>query len=70
MYYNIKKHKDFFYLNLFVYLIPFTIILGNLAINILSTICVILFIVNILNKNYFFKYKNFIYIFFYFQYFI
>tara|TARA_Y100000816_G_scaffold292546_1_gene288525 strand:+ start:4222 stop:5427 length:1206 start_codon:yes stop_codon:yes gene_type:complete len=67
MYYNIKKHKDFFYLNLFVYLIPFTIILGNLAINILSTICVILFIVNILNKNYFFKYKNFIYIFFLFS---
>ncbi len=64
MYYNIKKHKDFFYLNLFVYLIPFTIILGNLAINILSTICVILFIVNILNIKILFIF------FFYFQYFI
>lgn len=63
MYYNFKKYKDFFYLDLFVYLIPFTIILGNLAINILSIICTTLFIINIFNKKYFYKYKNFIYIF-------
>ena len=44
VYYNFKKHKEFFYLDLIVYLIPISIILGNLIINILSVICFFIFI--------------------------
>ena len=44
VYYNFKKHKEFFYLDLIVYLIPISIILGNLIINILSVICLFIYL--------------------------
>ena len=43
MYYNFEKHKEFLYLDLFVYLIPISIILGNLIINIVSAACIFIY---------------------------
>lgn len=43
MYYNINKHKEFFFLDLFVYFIPLSLILGNLVLNINALICISVF---------------------------
>ena len=65
VYYNFKKHKEFFYLDLIVYLIPISIILGNLIINILSVICFFIYITLIFKGKIFYKnYKNYFNVFY------
>ena len=60
VYYNFKKHKEFFFLDLFVYLIPISIIIGNLIINTISLISIILFFLLVFKKkNIYFEYKNY-----------
>ena len=63
MYYNLKKHKEFFFLDLFVYLIPFAIIIGNLALNSVAVICILVFYTLIFIKKEFVNlYKKYLYI--------
>ena len=60
MYYNFKKHKEFFCLDLFVYLIPISIILGNLIINIISFICIFIYLILIFKKRVLYRnYRNY-----------
>ena len=67
VYYNFQKHKEFFYLDLIVYLIPFSIILGNLVINIISIISIFLFFLLIIKKKkIYFKYKSYFYFLYFF----
>ena len=66
MYYNLKKHKEFFYLDLFVYLIPVSIILGNLIINIVLLISTTIFLLLVFKKKTIYKnYRNFFYFFYF-----
>ena len=44
MYYNLKKHKEFLYLDLIVYLIPISLIFGNLILNSLCIVSTIIYI--------------------------
>ena len=65
VYYNFKKHKEFFFIDFFAYFIPISMIIGNLFININSLICVFLFIFFIFeNKKIYTAYKKY-FIFFY-----
>ena len=65
MYYNFTKHKEFFFLDLFVYLIPFAIIIGNLALNSIIFISIVIFYFLILTKKeYLDNYKIFFYVLF------
>ena len=65
VYYNFKKHKEFFYLDLIVYLIPISIILGNLIINILSVICFFIYLALIFKEKISYKiYKNYFNVFY------
>ena len=65
VYYNFKKHKEFFYLDLIVYLIPISIILGNLIINILSVICLFIYFTLIFKGKILYKnYKNYFNVFY------
>ena len=60
VYYNFKKHKEFFYLDLIVYLIPVAIILGNLIINIVSFISILVYFALIIKKRILYiNYKNY-----------
>lgn len=61
VYYNFQKHKEFLFLDLFVYLIPFSIILGNLVINTISLIAILLFLLLVFKKKIFVDYKNYFY---------
>ena len=71
VYYNLKKHKEFFYLDLFVYLIPISIILGNLVINVVSVISVLVYLFLISKKKEIYnKYKSFFIFFYYFSIFL
>ena len=66
MYYNINKHKEFFFLDLFVYFIPLSLILGNLVLNINALICISVFFTLILKDKIIYsrlkKYFYFLYI--------
>ncbi len=63
VYYNFKKHKEFFYLDLFIYLIPISIVLGNLIINVVSLICVLVYLLLVAKKKIIYQtYKNYFYI--------
>ena len=65
VYYSLKKHKEFFYLDLIVYLIPISIILGNLIINILSAICLFIYFTLIFKGKILYKnYKNYFNVFY------
>ena len=60
MYYNFEKHKEFLYLDLFVYLIPISIILGNLIINIVSATCIFIYFFLIYRRKIIYNnYKNY-----------
>jgi len=62
VYYNFQKHKEFLFLDLVVYLIPFSIILGNLVLNTISLITILLFFLLVFKKKkIFFDYKNYFY---------
>ena len=67
VYYSFKKHKEFFYLDLVVYLIPISIILGNLIINAISLISILIFFLLILKKKFIYcdykTYFNFLFVF-------
>ena len=66
VYYNFQKHKEFLFLDLVVYLIPFSIILGNLILNTILLIAILLFFILILRKNKIFTdYKNYFYFLFF-----
>ncbi len=61
VYYSLEKHKEFFYIHFFVYLFPLSLILGNLVVNIIASICAILFIALLVkNKKIYEEYKLFI----------
>ncbi len=65
VYYNFKKHKEFFYLDLIVYLIPISIILGNLVVNIVSSTCVLIYFSLIFKRKIFYKnYKSYFNVFY------
>ena len=60
VYYNLKKYKEFFFIDFFAYLIPLSMIVGNLFININSLICVFLFILLIFkDKKIYTSYKKY-----------
>ena len=62
VYYNFQKYKEFLFLDLFVYLIPLSIILGNFVINTISLITILLFSLLVLKKKKIFTYyKNYFY---------
>ena len=63
MYYNFEKHKEFLYLDLFVYLIPISIILGNLIINIVSAACIFIYFLLIYKRKIIYNnYKNYFFV--------
>ena len=66
VYYNFKKHKEFFYLDLFVYLIPISIVLGNLIVNIVSFLCILIYLsLFIKKKNLYENYKGYFNLFYF-----
>ena len=65
VYYNFQKHKEFLFLDLVVYLIPFSIILGNLILNTILLTAILLFSILIFKKKIFNKYKNYFYFLFF-----
>ena len=66
VYYNFKKHKEFLFLDLFVYLIPISIIIGNLIINTISLISILIFFLLIFKKKFIYcdykTYFNFLFV--------
>lgn len=61
VYYSLEKHKEFFYIHFFVYLFPLSLILGNLVINVIASICAILFTALLVkNKKIYEEYKLFV----------
>ena len=60
MYYNLKKYKEIFFLDLFVYFIPFAIIIGNTILNSTIVLSIIVYITLLFKKKISYKkYKNY-----------